>query len=66
MRDVVIDARHKVWLWRAWTANRSRIADCGIARGATVEEATAVAWQALGGPHMSEVVEMQMEPVSSP
>jgi hypothetical protein len=51
------------WIFRAWTANRSRIADCGIVFGASKAEAQSHAWMTLGGPHAGRVVEMQVERV---
>ena len=50
-----------IWMWRAWTPNRSRIADSGMAMADTEQEATAIAWQCLGGLHAHRVETMQVE-----
>lgn len=50
-----------MWLWRAWSADRKRICDCGTAFADTESEARSIAWATLGGPWRHEVVEVQTE-----
>jgi hypothetical protein len=50
-----------LYLWRAWTRDRERIADCGTANATSEEDAKAIGWMCLGGPHARSVVEMQVE-----
>lgn len=52
----------KIWLWRAWV-NTERIADCGIARAHTKDEARAVAALCLGGPWMRDVTHYTVEQI---
>lgn len=53
--------RKRIYLWRAWTANRERIADCGTANAHSPEDARAIAWMCLGGPHARGVTEIQVQ-----
>jgi hypothetical protein len=53
----------RMWIWRAFTAERARIADCGCAFAVTAREAEAIGWSCLGGPHLLDVVEIQIEEV---
>jgi hypothetical protein len=49
--------------WIAWSADRGRICDTGHAWGDDVAAATRIAWMCIGGPHMADIVEMQVEAV---
>ena len=51
------------WLWRAWTAERERIADCGWLLAETRDHAIANAQSLLGGPHRHEVVEIEVDEI---
>ena len=50
-----------LWLWRAWSADRSRICDCGVVRAVDAARASGVASMCLGGPWMRDVVEIEVE-----
>jgi hypothetical protein len=53
-----------IWRWIAWNKGRERICDCGIARGKTEDIARVIAWQCIGGPHMAEIVEIEVKAVA--
>jgi len=53
-----------LWIWRAWTAGRERIADCGIARADNAAGARDIALLCLGGPHVGAVVEIDVREVA--
>lgn len=57
-------AQRQVWIWRAWSADRDRICDCGTAAATTEAEATAIAWRCLGGPWAHLVVHVDVESVT--
>ncbi len=51
------------WLWRAWSAGRERICDCGIVWAPTAIAAEEIARMIVGGPHAAEVRSIEIEPV---
>ncbi len=51
------------YLWRAWSANRKRICDCGIVYGSSEDNARANVSYCIGGPWKHEIVEIQIEAV---
>lgn len=54
----------KVWLWRAWAKDRSRICDCGTVRATELGTARGIAWATLAGPWRHAVTEMQLEEIT--
>lgn len=54
----------KVWLWRAWAKDRSRICDCGTVRATDIGMARGLAWATLAGPWRHDVTEMQLEEIT--
>jgi hypothetical protein len=52
-----------LYLWRAWTRDRERIADCGTAWATSDEDARSIGWMCLGGPYMRQVKEVDVQPV---
>ncbi len=52
-----------LYLWRAWSANRERICDSGIAQADSEDKARDIARMCLGGPHREDVVEFQVEAI---
>ena len=53
----------KLYLWRAWSKDRERICDCGIANATDEDDAKQIASMCVGGPHWDQVWEIQVEPV---
>lgn len=54
----------RVWIWRAWSAGRDRLCDCGTALGTTHADAVAVAQGCLGGPWAHLVATIEAEPIT--
>ena len=54
----------QAWIWRAWSAERDRLCDCGTAIGATRNDAIAVAYRCLGGPWAHLVATIEAEPIT--
>ena len=55
-------SRPQVWLWRAWSAERDRLCDCGTATGATKADAIALAQRCMGGTwaHLVTLIEAEL------
>lgn len=56
----------KIWLWRAWTADRERICDCGYVFAHDEQEAVRIAWVCSGGPHKLLIDHIQTEEIRTP
>lgn len=56
--------KETLWIWRAWSAGRKRICDCGVARAKSTQDAEAIARMCIGGPHRDEVAEVELEDLS--
>lgn len=53
-----------VWHWRAWSAERERICDCGIAYGKSAQDAVGIALAAAGGPYRHKIEIIEVVPVA--
>lgn len=51
----------KVWMWRAWSAGRKRICDCGVVYAENKDAATSNARYCIGGPHVNEIDQIAVE-----
>lgn len=54
---------HTLFMWRAWSANRERICDCGTAWAEDDDGARSIAYMTIGGPRRHLVDEVDVEPV---
>lgn len=53
-----------VWLWRAWSADKQRICDCGDAFAKSASDAIGIALAACGGPYRHEVELIEVVPIA--